>query len=580
MGTFVNKLTNMKNIISILTTFLSVNIYLAQCNADFDFGEQAFGISPDFSIGESLADGFVNQEYNDVIHMLIPQYALDVDSTLPLPATMELDSIELINITLIDVDNPTVNLYPEDLGLELTCNNNGDSGNPCSFLGNNQYCAVLTGVPTISGSFECSITINGWVTVFGSPFSQEASFDGINLYIGEENIVLGCTDSLALNYNPDANQDDGSCEYENECINSNYQIQAGNYYYYPNELNISVGESVSWFNTSGYHDVNGAINSITGETFDNPELFSLNAINSGNEGECIGVYVFNQPGIYNYDCSIGNHALNGMVGTIIVGNPGCIDQQANNYDENADFSDNSCCYVEFESQILHPECFSESGTISNSITTLEPNLDVVFTLNNGDENSSGEFIVGAGNYIVTLNYVDPNYENCATSVEVQVVDPDPLSLEISVTEASVMGNAIGTAYVTGGIGEYNVIWLNENNEEVDPNDLPEGNYTVIATDDNNCEIDGEVEVIYNSIEDALNKSFELYPNPTSDILYINPRNIQDYTITIFDQFGRQVYYSKSYNSLRISLGEFENGIYYASINTVNGQIIKKISLTK
>ena len=159
----------MKNIISILTTLLSVNIYLAQCNADFDFGEQAFGISPDFSIGESLADGFVSQEYNDVIHMLIPQYALDVDSTLPLPATMELDSIELINITLIDIDNPTVNLYPEDLGLELTCNNNGDSGNPCSFLGNNQYCAVLTGVPTMSGSFECSITINGgsciWLSI-------------------------------------------------------------------------------------------------------------------------------------------------------------------------------------------------------------------------------------------------------------------------------------------------------------------------------------------------------------------------------------------------------------------------------
>ena len=118
--------------------------------------------------------------------------------------------------------------------------------------------------------------------MFGAPFSQEASFDGINLYIGEENIILGCTDSLALNYNPDATQDDGSCEYENECINSDYQIQAGNYYYYPNELNISVGSNVSWFNSSGYHDVNGVMNSITGETFENPELFNLNAVNSGD----------------------------------------------------------------------------------------------------------------------------------------------------------------------------------------------------------------------------------------------------------------------------------------------------------
>ena len=106
--------------------------------------------------------------------------------------------------------------------------------------------------------------------------------------------------------------------------------------------------------------MNGATNSITGETFENPEFFSLNAVNSGDEGECIGGYTFNQPGIYNYDCLIGNHALNGMVGTIIVGNPDGTDQQATNYDENADFSDNSCCYVAFESQVIHPECYSES----------------------------------------------------------------------------------------------------------------------------------------------------------------------------------------------------------------------------
>ena len=28
--------------------------------------------------------------------------------------------------------------------------------------------------------------------------------------------------------------------------------------------------------------------------------------------------MFNVPGVYNYDCSIGNHALNGMVGSITV----------------------------------------------------------------------------------------------------------------------------------------------------------------------------------------------------------------------------------------------------------------------
>ena len=87
-------------------------------------------------------------------------------------------------------------------------------------------------------------------------------------------------------------------------------------------------------------------------------------------------------------------------------------------------------------------------------------------------------------------------------------------------------------------------------------------------------------MIYNSIEDVLIESFDSFPNPTSDILYINSKQIQDYTIIIFDQFGRQVYYSKSYNNQGINLMEFENGLYYVTINTVDGQIIKKISLTK
>ena len=53
-------------------------------------------------------------------------YASDIDSTLPL----ELDSLELISITLIESSSPDVNYLPEELGLEIVCNNNGDSGSP------------------------------------------------------------------------------------------------------------------------------------------------------------------------------------------------------------------------------------------------------------------------------------------------------------------------------------------------------------------------------------------------------------------------------------------------------------------
>ena len=53
-------------------------------------------------------------------------------------------------------------------------------------------------------------------------------------------------------------------------------------------------------------------------SFGNPEAFYLGAVSGAPEGECIGTYTFNVPGTYNYDCSIGNHAAQGMVASIVV----------------------------------------------------------------------------------------------------------------------------------------------------------------------------------------------------------------------------------------------------------------------
>ncbi|MGB0593230.1 MAG: fasciclin domain-containing protein, partial [Flavobacteriales bacterium] len=77
-----------------------------------------------------------------------------------------------------------------------------------------------------------------------------------------------------------------------------------------------VGDTVVWINDGGTHDVNGNINTITGNSFDNPESFD--SPSTSTVGATIYTHVFNIEGTYNYDCSVGNHALQGMVGTIIV----------------------------------------------------------------------------------------------------------------------------------------------------------------------------------------------------------------------------------------------------------------------
>lgn len=224
------KIYNMKQIITALLALFSVTLAQSQCISDFDFGDQAFGISPDFTSDESLSDGVVNEEYYDVIHMLIPQYAIEVDSTLPLPAEVELDSIELLGIVLTNIET-NMSYSPNEIGLDVICNNNGDSNNECSFLGNNQYCASIEGTPTIAGQYDCTITINGWVTVLGFPFGQPADFEGITLFIGEGDNDYGCTDQNACNYSSIAIFDDGSCEYEScygctDVLANNYDSDA------------------------------------------------------------------------------------------------------------------------------------------------------------------------------------------------------------------------------------------------------------------------------------------------------------------------------------------------------------------
>ena len=94
-----------------------------------------------------------------------------------------------------------------------------------------------------------------------------------------------------------------------------HYVDAFNYGYSPSTLTINQGDTVTWINTAGFHDVNGDVNSLTGTSYNNPVSFYLSPVTSP---DTIGSYVFQVPGVYDYDCSIGNHAAAGMVASITV----------------------------------------------------------------------------------------------------------------------------------------------------------------------------------------------------------------------------------------------------------------------
>ena len=87
--------------------------------------------------------------------------------------------------------------------------------------------------------------------------------------------------------------------------------------YEPAELTITAGDIVTWISLGGYHDVNFDENSVNGNSFGNPISIAEASLPPQGEGT-MGSITFPEAGTYDYDCSVGSHALGGMVGKVIV----------------------------------------------------------------------------------------------------------------------------------------------------------------------------------------------------------------------------------------------------------------------
>ena len=151
------------------------------------------------------------------------------------------------------------------------------------------------------------------------------------------------------------------------CLGADVEISTQNFSYSPAALTIDAGTKVGWVNFGGTHDVNGLASSVTGAAFNNPQSFSLGTMVGNSQGVCLGTLLFTVPGVYNYDCSIGSHAANGMIATLTVVEivTGCNNSLACNYDSTATEDDGSCLFtgdacddedVNTEGDVIQEDC--------------------------------------------------------------------------------------------------------------------------------------------------------------------------------------------------------------------------------
>ncbi|MDC0145018.1 T9SS type A sorting domain-containing protein [bacterium] len=194
-------------------------------------------------------------------------------------------------------------------------------------------------------------------------------------------LILSFLISSIFSFNIENSINDHTATIEKKIKNDNNRnetIEAGNMYFSPQDLVIDVGDTVEWINVGGTHDVDGTTDNVTGEPWNNPEDFYLSTVSVGNGADPVsmGSVTFDTPGFYNYDCGLGSHAENGMVGTITVNavSNTCDDEMACNFGEEGE-----CQYADIglggicdcDGNIF--DCSGECGGTDLTCTIMEGN---------------------------------------------------------------------------------------------------------------------------------------------------------------------------------------------------------------
>jgi len=217
-----------------------------------------------------------------------------------------------------------------------------------------QYACLLDGCYTVAmfdsfgdgwdGGGYLDVVINGETT---NSFSLATGFEGADYFgINAEGcvpVISGCTDPTALNYNPMANEDNGSCEYPLSCTNNlvTIQIATSNWgseisWSLVDAAGVAVAEGSGYSSWGWYTEyacvADGCYELILNDSWGdgwNGAYYMLSTNSAYYEGSLF----YGSTGID----MIGVNSTCGMIA-------GCTDVEALNYNPQANFDDGSCMY--------------------------------------------------------------------------------------------------------------------------------------------------------------------------------------------------------------------------------------------
>lgn len=442
-------------------------------------------------------------------------------TTPDVPAEILLEAVSDGTNSLYDTQ---FGLYDECGGEMIACDGNGGDG-------------LLSAFHFLCGELEASTT---YYLLIDGYFGQQGTCSLIADFVICGNEVYGCTDPEALNYDPSATVDNGTCEYE--CEGNTVEIFIGG------DPNVQASFIITdeWANIyhqgssqfeldyldqlclpDGCYDI-CFFGGMESSSFDFIMTYMGETVVSGAFDpywyECFEFSI-------NSDCEGGEDIY------------GCTDSLAINYNPWATIDDGSCLYDVFDCDALF------------EIVEIDDAEDVIYILNSSVFNEDYDFFwdFGDGNTSTDPLPIHEYTEDGLYTVCLTIIGPDcedTFCLDIYYENPGI---------ASGG-----------NNDQV-----VNGGFSINVVDS------------WNSIGDiAETIDFNVYPNPTSGLFNVSiSENLTEVNMIVTDITGAKVWESNNISTasgdvVTIDGQTFAEGMYILQVNTGNAVSVKRFNVVR
>ncbi|MFK7772937.1 MAG: T9SS type A sorting domain-containing protein [Saprospiraceae bacterium] len=198
--------------------------------------------------------------------------------------------------------------------------------------------------------------------------------------------------------------------------------------------------------------------------------------------------------------------------------------------------------------------------------------------------SGGE--LSAGTVTNVFEYTDQAGNVITCSFDITLSTVPEIEIQLDGFTPATDGNSDGSIQITitSGTGPFQFEWISNGNvvsTDEDPTGLPAGNYEVVVTGVGGCIATFQVEITTGVQDPDLVEKINLFPNPTSDILFVK----MDLPITTGDRIqfysiDGKVLLEKNLNDgdelVELNVSNFTNGIYIMQLTVNEGVITKRV----